>query len=305
MLQSLLVPLDGSSFSEGTLPLARGLARATGASLHLAHVHVSHTPDHFLSNTQFHFEGLDMEEYDAHHREGEEAYLREVAEGLGREGLRVDSAMLDGPTPDEIAAHAASVGADMILLTTHARAGLRRIRHGSVADALIRRTRLPVLLLHPHRPDGTGGQEVLSFRNILVPLDGSPRSEAILGPVRDLASATDARITLAHVITSTAIVGSSLYPLPAGTSSPAMRRAVAYLDAHADVLRAEGHAVELRVVEHEIPSRGICWMADDAGADLLALATHGYGGVKRAVLGSVADRVLHDSPLPLLVVRAA
>ncbi len=304
MLQSLLVPLDGSAFSERTLPLARGLARATGAALHLAHVHVSHTPDHFLSNTQFHFEGLDLEEYDRHHREQEETYLGEVVGRLTREGVRVDSRLLDGRTPEEIAKHAEAVGADMILLTTHARSGFRRIRLGSVADALVRRTRLPVVLLHPRAGSDPAADEVLSFRRILTPLDGSKRSEAILDPVRELASALDARIVLAHVITTTAVVGSPLYPLPAGTSSPAMRRAVAYLEGHADALRAEGHDVELRVVENEIPSRGICWMAQEAGADLVAVATHGYGGMKRAVLGSVADRVLRDSPLPLLVVRA-
>ena len=84
MLQSLLVPLDGSEFSERTLPLAHGLAKATGASLHLAHVHVSHTPDHFLSNTQFHFEGLDLAEYETRHREEEKAYLGAMEDRLGR-----------------------------------------------------------------------------------------------------------------------------------------------------------------------------------------------------------------------------
>ena len=54
MFQSLLVPLDGSSFSERTLTLAQNLARPHGAALHLAHVHVSHPPDELLSNTQFH-----------------------------------------------------------------------------------------------------------------------------------------------------------------------------------------------------------------------------------------------------------
>src|SRR3990172_2023021 len=71
MLQSLLVPLDGSEFSERTLGVAQHLAKATGASLHLAHVHVPHPPDHFLSNTQFHYEGLDLEEYETRHRDQE------------------------------------------------------------------------------------------------------------------------------------------------------------------------------------------------------------------------------------------
>lgn len=75
MLKSLLVPLDGSEFSERALPLACRLARTTGAALHLAHVHEAHVPDHFLSNTQFHYEGLDLDEYDERHRREENEYL--------------------------------------------------------------------------------------------------------------------------------------------------------------------------------------------------------------------------------------
>ena len=302
MLQSLLVPLDGSEFSERTLPLARGLARATGASLHLAHVHVSHPPDHFLSNTQFHFEGLDMEEYEERHRAQEEAYLNRVLERVREDGTRVDGALLEGRVAEKIGDHAEDVGADMILITTHGHTGVSRMWLGSVADALVRSTHLPLLVIHPAQGEHLPA-EVLSFNNILVPLDGSDLATAILGPAKDIASATDAQITLAHVISSTAIVGSRLFPLLPDDITPAMRKAVEYLDDQAEALRDEGFAVETRVVEHEIPAKAICWMAEEAGADLIAIATHGYGGVKRAFLGSVADKVLRGSPLPLLVQR--
>lgn len=302
MLQSLLVPLDGSEFSERTLPLAQGLARATGASLHLAHVHVSHPPDHFLSNTQFHFEGLDMEEYEERHRAQEEAYLAEVLDRVRSDGTRVDTVLLEGRVADQIAAHATAVDADMIVITTHGHSGVSRMWLGSVADALVRTTHLPLLVLHPGK-EGNVPPEVLSFRNILVPLDGSELATAILRPARDIAAATDAQLTLAHVISSTAIIGSRLFPLLPDDIAPAMKKAVAYLEERADELRDEGFAVETRVVEHEIPAKAICWMAEDAGADLIAIATHGYGGVKRAFLGSVADKVLRGSPLPLLVQR--
>ena len=100
MFQSLLVPLDGSKFSERTLPLAHGLAKATGACLHLAHVHVTHAPDHFLSNTQFQYEGLDLEEYESQYREQEKNYLSQVelpvTFGLG-EADRVDALRITWP----------------------------------------------------------------------------------------------------------------------------------------------------------------------------------------------------------------
>lgn len=302
MLTSLLVPLDGSEFSERTLPLARGLARATGASLHLAHVHVSHSPDHFLGHTQFQWEGLDLDEYDQRHRAQEETYLARVLERVHDDGTRVDTALLEGNVAQKIAEHADTVGADLILITTHGHTGVSRMWLGSVADTLVRTTHLPLLVLHPGE-HGNVPPAVLTFQNILVPLDGSDLALSILDPVKELASATDAQITLAHVVSSTAIVGSRLLPLLPDDIGPAMKRAVAYLDERAEELREEGFPVETRVVEHEIPAKALCWMAKDAGADLIAIATHGYGGVKRAVLGSVADKVLRGSPLPLLVQR--
>lgn len=303
MLQSLLVPLDGSEFSERTLPLAQGLARATGARLHLAHVHVSHPPDHFLSNTQFHYEGLDLEEYEARHRAEEEAYLASLCEKLDT-GTAVESALLEGHVAEEVADYAAAVGADMVLITTHGHTGVSRMWLGSVADALVRLTTLPLLVLHP-APGGHLPADVLSFRHIMVPLDGSELSASILGPAADLARATGARLTLVHVVSSSAVLGARIFPLLPDDVGPALARAREYLEARASELEAEGLEVAVHVEEHEAPGRAIAAVADKLDADLIALATHGYGGLKRALLGSVADKVLRGSPLPLLVQRPA
>ena len=301
MLQSLLVPRDGSEFSERTLSLASGLAKATGASLHLAHVHVSHPPDHFLSNTQFHFEGLDMEEYEARHREEERAYLAQMEAKLGG-GAPVDTALLEGYVAEEIAEYAARVGADMVLITTHGHTGVSRMWLGSVADALVRLTTLPLLVVHPAQGEQLPA-DVFSFRHIMVPLDGSSLSATILGPATDLARAGGARMTLVHVVSSSAVLGARIFPLLPDDLAPAVAKARAYLERLADELREDGLQVDVHVEEHEAPGRAIAALADKLDADLIALATHGYGGLKRALLGSVADKVLRSSPLPLLVQR--
>ncbi len=301
MLQSLLVPLDGSEFSELALPLAQALAKATGASLHLAHVHVPHPPDHFLSNTQFHYEGLDMEEYEAHHRSQEQAYLDEVEARVSKD-TPVDTALLEGHVAEEVARHAEGVKADLVLITTHGHTGVSRMWLGSVADALIRTTCFPLLVVHPavgsHVP-----AEVRSFRHIMVPLDGSELSATILGPASELANATGAKLTLVHVVRSSAVLGTRIFPVLPDDIAPAMEKAGEYLEGKAAELRAMGLTVDTHVEEHEAPGRAIAAIADKLDADLIALATHGYGGLKRALLGSVADKVLRSSPLPLLVRR--
>lgn len=303
MLRSLVVPLDGSEFSERTLPLAGRLAAATGAKLHLAHVHVSHPPDQLLSNTQFHYEGLAMEEYDARHRSDELEYLARLGASVGN-GTAVDTTLLEGNVAEEIAAYASSVSADMVLITTHGHTGVSRMWLGSVADALVRLTTLPLLVIHPAH-GGHVPADVTSFRHIVVPLDGSELSESILEPAVDLARAAGARLTLAHVVSSSAVLGTRIFPLLPDDVAPAIEKATAYLGRLAGELTSEGVEVGVHVEEHDAPGRAIAGIAEKLDADLIALATHGYGGLKRALLGSVADKVLRSSPLPLLVQRPA
>ncbi len=301
MLRALLVPLDGSEFSERSLPLARALAQATGATLYVVHVHVPYQPEHLLSNTQFHYEGLDLWEYDEHRLEVEREYLEEVASRLKEKGLQVQTALLEnGRVAEALAEHARAVEADLILMTTHGHGGVKRLWLGSVADALVRLTTRPLLVLHPHGPDALP-PPVEGFAHLLVALDGSPRSEAILGPAAALARATGARMTLTHVIATRSVAGPRIFPLSPQALEPARAAAEGYLERLAQQLSSEEMPVDYRVVQAESAVEGITRVAGDVGADLIALATHGYGGLTRAVLGSVADKVLRSSLLPLLL----
>lgn len=244
-----------------------------------------------------------MEEYEARHREEERAYLAEMEARLGG-GAPVDTVLLEGHVAEEIAEYAARVGADMVLITTHGHTGVSRMWLGSVADALVRLTTLPLLVVHPAQ-GGHLPADVFSFRHIMVPLDGSSLSATILSPATDLARAGGARMTLVHVVSSSAVLGARIFPLLPDDLSPAVAKAREYLERLADELREDGLQVDVHVEEHEAPGRAIAALADKLDADLIALATHGYGGLKRALLGSVADKVLRSSPLPLLVQRPA
>lgn len=302
MLQSLLVPLDGSAFSERSLPLACGLARASGARLHLALVHVPHPPDQLLSNTQFQFEGVDMDDYDARHREEEQAYLAEVVGRIANGHTRVDSAILEGEVADELAAYALKVASDVILITTHGHTGLSRMWLGSVADTLVRHTTLPLLAIHPSE-SGDAPTDLSTIEHILVALDGSEMGEKVLPVAADIARATGADLTLLHVVASTATMGPRLFSIMPDDVVTAMEMADAYLEDVKDRLSAQGLEVQAQVAEHEVPSHAITEISGRIGANLIAMATHGYGGLRRALLGSVADKVLRSSPLPVLLVR--
>jgi nucleotide-binding universal stress UspA family protein len=303
MLDSLMVPLDGTKFSEGSLPLATEVARATGARLHLAHVHVPYEPDGLLGNTSFQFEGVDMAEYDGHHLEEEAEYMATLARRLSTEFPDVEARVLPGVRVAEgIASHATEVGAQMVFIASHGDPGISHFWLGSVADALIRRTTVPLLVTRPG--DGrTAG--IPAIRHILVALDGSELAESILQPATDLARATGARLTLARVVPLVTVLGPRIVPLEQHGPEHQRARAAAYLGGIAAELRDEGLDVSTQTAFGKAPPLALAQIAEASEADVIALATHGYGGLKRTLLGSVADRLLRATSRPVLIVRPA
>lgn len=303
MVRSVLVPLDGSEFSERSLPLARRIARATGAEMHLAHVHVPYEPASMLSNTQFHYEGLDMGEYDKSRKKTEQDYLGRLADRMGEGGTPVHAEFLEGPSvANELASYAERAHPDLTIITTHGHGTVRRIWLGSVADALIRHTHMPMVVIHPDRPGGVP-READTLEHILIPLDGSMLAESIVLPVSQIAMATKARITLLTVISDRAAIGRSMSPWLPHDVEFAFTEAETYLEELARDLRAMGLETDWKVEIGEAPAHTIARVGRASGADLVAMATHGYGGVKRAIMGSVADEVLRETPLPLFIMR--
>lgn len=302
MLHSLLVPLDGSRFSEGSLPFASQVARATGASVHLAHVHVPYEPEQLLANTQFQFEGVSISEYDDLYRKREERYLHELADDLEGRGTAADAKVLEGPgVAEKLSDYAEKTHSDMIFMTTHGYSGVNRLWLGSVADEMIRHTTLPLFVVHP--PQAGEAPKELSVHNILVPLDGSDLAESVLVPAAELARATGARLTLMHVVPTGELTSWPVLASLRERPVPPLDSALDYLDGIAEELSRNGLEVDVRAVHGNLPATAIVELAESTEADVIAMATHGYGGLKRTLLGSVADKVLRSSTLPLLVIR--
>jgi nucleotide-binding universal stress UspA family protein len=302
MLRSLLVPLDGTRFSEYALPLAEGVAQATGAALHLAHVHVPHPPDALLSNTQFHFEGVDMEEYEEHDRGSERGYMAALAQRVAQESsAMVDTALLEGEIASALQRYAQEIEADAVVLSTHSRTGARRAWMGSVAEGLIRAGSMPVLVIHAEEAAEVGPP--LHIEHVLIPLDGSELSESIIAPAVELASACDARITLLHVLPTRHPNPGGMVPALPEQWTQALEEGETYLEAVADRIRSRGLRVDTMVMAHPKPAEAIHEVAEEAGTDLLAIATHGYTGVRRILFGSVAEQVLRSCHIPMLIRR--
>lgn len=294
MFGRILVPLDGSALAASALPYVEIMAKSTGASLVLVR---AVTVGALL--------GARLDEQELHPVAESEQYLDGVAERLRSLGLTVETVAREGEPAETILETARAKRVDLIAMATHGRTGLGRILLGSIADEVMRHSTLPVLLV-PSRCE-----QLPSTRQaprILVPLDGSARSEAILGPASDLASALRAELVLLEVARASKVaydpasVRARALGFESGAVTGLRDKAEDHLELTANALRAAGHAVETNAVIGTPPDT-IVAEARAQRANLIAMATHGRGGLERLVLGSVAQGVLSRAHLPLLLIR--
>ena len=286
MLSTILVPLDGSALAEQALPVAERVAQATRARVVLTRVVPA------LSGAE-----TSIEAGVAH---AAREYLEEIAAGLRRAGITVGVTVPEGDAAAQTVRAVAALSVDLIVMSTHGRSGIGRWRYGSVADAVMRLASVPVLLVPPDK--GVPWPTDRRLR-IIVPLDESPLSEAVLGPAVELATTLDAEVVLAEVVAWPPLMyGDPIELLPYDPEEQ-LAEARGYLAAVAARLRESGARVRWRAEVGPTPAATIVQVARDERADLIAMATHGRSGLARVVLGSTTTGTLQHAGVPLLIVR--
>jgi nucleotide-binding universal stress UspA family protein len=298
MFRTIAVPLDGSPAAEGALAYALALAKPVGAKVELVHVHRACRPGEALEALPIYgwqgIVGYDNDA-DAAATGNELDELRGLAFSLttGAE-VPTDVKVLHGSVADEIVAYAHAAGVDLIVLARHGGGGVRRSWLGGVAEAVVRRSTTPVLLVRA-ADDGAVAPADAQVRRILVPLDGSAFSEAVIRPAMRVALASGAEVTLLRVVRPGYVPSFLHSELPPSPEE--------YLETLREALPRELGVVETRVLTDSEPALAIVEEAEENGYDLVAMATHGQGGVRSMLLGSTADRVLHGTRIPLLLFR--
>jgi nucleotide-binding universal stress UspA family protein len=311
MYRTILVPLDGSPLSEEALPIACEIARRSHAVLHLVHVTTRTSPAPIF------VEGLPVIDEDLHSlgASHDRAYLERIADRLAmQEDLPVTVTVLDShPTDDHeqsipglLASYALSRGVDLIVMTTHGRGGLARFWLGSVADALIRLSPVPILLLRCSESKQETGCSAQLHR-ILIPLDGSARSEAILVHALAFGRLAGAEYTLLQVVVPAVLGPAAPFTTPTDFDPEQTRREQAeaelYLERLAGRLKDTGATVRTRVLVADQVAPAILQEYLHDKSDLIAISTAGRSGVRRLLIGSVADKVLRRAEMPLLLHR--
>ncbi len=144
------------------------------------------------------------------------------------------------------------------------------------------------------------------FTHLLVPLDGSKLAEAALPLALTIARQFESNVTLLRVVNVPRFVVSSheFAQLVASMNEDLREEATAYIQVKQNDLMSGGFVVNGRVAKGDSTADIILDAADELGVDAIVMCTHGRGGIKRWVFGSVADRILQQARVPILLVRA-
>jgi nucleotide-binding universal stress UspA family protein len=299
MMRTIMVPLDGSAFAEQALPLAMTLARRSRARLHLTLVRAA-LPDPSAATAP--------EEYLAKTAAQIEAG---VPEGVTHSVLAHEQDGLTYPPPppasvaDVLVRYVSEHDVDLVLMTTHGRGGIGRAWLGSTADALVRAAPKPVLLVRPEDEEFTIAHDAdHGINHVVIPLDGSDAAERAMPFAREIGSIFGARYTLVRVVSPLTYYDSPEWigPDPAVQLTPLNREAAArYLDEAANRLRESDMQVDTALIEAVSPADAIVRYAEAHGADLIVLSSSGAGGIRRLLLGSVADKIVRSADMPVVV----
>jgi nucleotide-binding universal stress UspA family protein len=288
MWKRILVPLDGSNLAELALAYAEELAMAFNSELVLLYV---------------------SEPKEEQYRPMHQLYLEEVAKRVGehvKKRAQIKTVILTGEAAEEIISYARKNKISVIIMASHGRSGITAWVMGSVAGNVLRTAEVPVLIIGVSQPSRKAPPKRLVER-VLLPLDGSERGEVAVPYVRELINKLGVEVILFGVVAAgqhIRTVGGLDYILyPEAELELVKSEAKEYLDRVHRRLKGKGALrVELKVSDDVAGE--IIRFADKAKASLIAISAHGHSGIEKWVFGSVANKIVQASKIPVLVVRA-
>jgi nucleotide-binding universal stress UspA family protein len=298
MYETIIAPTEASDFEKAAIAVAANLAERFGATLHLVQVLplpiVAETLPQFPA-TEITLQALADEKRS---RLEELEALGEEVRANGRVNVVTD--LKEGNVNQTLADYAKELNADLVVMSSHSRGGLKRVNLGSVTDFLIRNTHRPVLVV---RPDAAFASEasLVTQRRIVVPLDGSALAEQILPEVVKFASVINAAVTVVHVLTPQTYSQKRIMQPGLPWWDTDMENAEAYLSWPVDYLTKHGVSAGKQVILHTDVATAILDYAARNRADVIGIGTNGIGGIHRFVFGTIADEITRNAPMSVLV----
>jgi nucleotide-binding universal stress UspA family protein len=277
MIERIVVPLDGSLTAEAILPQVRRVLYRSDSELILVRAVVPPAVEHGITLA------------DAEVGAAREYILGQL-ERLEKAGVRAKHVVRIGPPIGVILEVAEEQKATMIAMATHGASGVKRFIFGSVAEGVLRKSPVPVLLVRPfwsYEMVSPVRPEQASIRNLLLPVDGTDRWLSALSGVIEFADLFETRIVLLRVL----------------EENEEKTEAEHQLRAIAKTIEKKG-VETLSLVEKGDPAERILKAVRFHEIDLIAMTTHGRSGLSRVMGGSVTEKVLRRATVPLLISRS-
>lgn len=301
MYNKILIPLDGSTTAEKVLPYARWLAGKLRIPVELlAVVDIGEISAHMASEKARFLDMLIEEAVSS-----STSYLRGIATTFA--GAEVSCTVAKGKAADTIIEDAASDPTMLISMATHGRSGLNRFLLGSVAEKVLRGASNPMLLIRAASEAAKSVGEAV-FKSIIVPLDGSELAARVLPIVAELAHKLDLDVELFRVyhIPFNVYAGDEGFYVSHYDALLASARDEAreYLEKQAAEVKKLGAPRVVCSTKEGFAADEIIALGRTTADNFIAMSSHGRSGVKRWVLGSVAETVVRHCDDPVLIIRA-
>ncbi len=270
MLDRILLPVDGTEIFSETLSYLRELNLDSATEVFLLHVQPPGSEKHTAGAAADH------------------PLLKKYYDAMDSDGWKVSAELRSGEPVEEITQFAVQAKASLLVMSTHGRSGLENIREGSITEQVVRQSPCPTFILHSVRVDSRDVRQDHLFRRMLVPLDGTEDSAAILPCVEKFAKRYHTEVVLFHD-----------HPDYDESYEAKCRRE--FLGHHGVELANAGISVQLDCSTHRRPIHEILKRTNELDIDIVAMATHGSGGERRPLEESVTANVMRHSDRPLLV----
>lgn len=297
MFKHILLPLDGSSLAERVLPHAISLCKAFDAKLTL--LRVVYQMDH---KTQF----SSVNPIDWQMRMSEaEAYIDSIKNRLNQKDVKTDGYVLEGRPAQQIINFAKNKDVALIILSSHGNSGISGWNINSTVQKVLLRAYMPVMIVRAYQ-EMSDEIESVTYKRLLVPLDGSKRAECILPLVQSISEAQGSNILLTHIIEEP--------KLPRG--KPVSEEVKSIINQLNEINKLEietyfneiigqfdPNKVETIVEKSEEPAIALHEIVDRENIDLVLLSAHGYSGKGKWPYGSIALNFISFGTTPLIIIQ--
>lgn len=301
-IETLLVPTDFSDESLKAIAYARALLNYFPGTVHLVYVHdidfayavpALMTPSPLISTG------------DVERRLRKD--LDKLAKQFGLPGSAAERHVRKGRAYREICELASEIGAELIVIATHGRTGLRRLMLGSTAERVVRHAPCPVFVVRERERDrldgGKGKTAALQITKVLVPLDFSDSSRQGLLYAISVAKRFGASLILLHAIQVQPFIPAEGHRVHERMPAPGVIERAARLRARKFLKQIDFAGVTYEMeIQSGTPAHEICRFAENADVDLIITSTHGQTALAHVLIGSTAEHVVRYAHSPVLVV---